>query len=254
MRFADLPPAGRAIIVAVGVLTAGVAAAAFATSYGALYAYAQDTGLYSDRLTRVWPLLFDAAFIVAQLAAILAGMLRASRGWPFTMMVLTAALTVWFNLQHAGADPGRRLAAAIPPVLMILAFEIDLAVVKWTMRALGRPLESAAPFPTPPLAPGAVPGLVTRAGQMPTWAPSEIGRNGQGLEASTKRQTIETYLDQLGPEQACALGARGIAADLSDAGSVVSERYVRQLLDGRGWPAPPVPERGSAGSNGHGSR
>src|SRR5215211_7249072 len=172
MRFSDLPPLGRAIIVTVAVLTAAVAVAAFACSYGALYAYARDAGLYSDRLTRAWPLLFDAAFIVAQLAAVLAGMLRASRGWPFTMMVLTAALTVWFNLQHAGADPGRRLAAALPPVLMILAFEIDLSIVKWVMRALGKPIEAATPLP-----PAAEPG--TLAGPLPggIWRPDGLGWN-----------------------------------------------------------------------------
>ena len=67
-------------------LTFAVAAVSFATSYGALYAYARDTGLYSDRLTRIWPLLLDGAFIVAQLAAILAGILRGSRGWPILTM------------------------------------------------------------------------------------------------------------------------------------------------------------------------
>src|SRR5215211_6345832 len=126
LRFQDLNSTGEAIIIAVGVLTLAVAAVAFATSYGALYAWVRDTGLYSDRLTRLWPLLLDAAFIVAQLAAILAGILRGGRGWPILTMLLTGALTVWFNLQHAGADPGRRLAAALPPVLMMLAFEIDI--------------------------------------------------------------------------------------------------------------------------------
>ena len=110
LRFADLNPLGRAIIITVAALTFGVAAISFATSYGALYAYARDTGLYSERLTRLWPLLLDGAFIVAQLAAILAGILRGSRGWPILTMLLTGALTVWFNLQHAGADP----AAAWP--------------------------------------------------------------------------------------------------------------------------------------------
>ena len=52
--------------------------------------------------------------IVAQLAAILAGILRGSRTWPILTMLLTGALTVWFNLQHAGAGPGRRLASALP--------------------------------------------------------------------------------------------------------------------------------------------
>ena len=113
LKFSDLNPLGRAIIVVVAVLTFAVAAVSFATSYGALYAYARDTGLYSERLTRLWPLLLDGAFIVAQLAAILAGILRGSRGWPILTMLLTGALTVWFNLQHAGSDPGRRLAAAL---------------------------------------------------------------------------------------------------------------------------------------------
>ena len=129
LRFADLNPLGRAIIITVAALTFGVAAISFATSYGALYAYARDTGLYCERLTRLWPLLLDGAFIVAQLAAILAGILRGSRGWPILTMLLTGALTVWFNLQHAGSDPGRRLAAALPPVLMMLAFEIDIQIV-----------------------------------------------------------------------------------------------------------------------------
>ena len=105
LRFADLNPLGRAIIITVAALTFGVAAISFATSYGALYAYARDTGLYCERLTRLWPLLLDGAFIVAQLAAILAGILRGSRGWPILTMLLTGALTVWFNLQHAGSRP-----------------------------------------------------------------------------------------------------------------------------------------------------
>jgi uncharacterized protein DUF2637 len=141
LRFTDLNPLGRAIIiVVVAALTFGVAAVSFATSYGALYAFIRDTGLDSDRLTRLWPLLLDGAFIVAQLAAILAGILRGSRGWPILTMLLTGALTVWFDLQHAGSDPGRRLAAALPSVLMMLAFEIDVQIVRWVMRALGRPM------------------------------------------------------------------------------------------------------------------
>jgi hypothetical protein len=64
LRFSDLNPVGRAIITVatVAALTFGVAAISFATSYGALYAYVRDTGLYSDRLTRLWPLL-DEAFV-----------------------------------------------------------------------------------------------------------------------------------------------------------------------------------------------
>ena len=78
-------------------------------------------------------------------------------------MLLTGALTVWFNLQHAGSDPGRRLAAALPPVLMMLAFEIDIQIVKWVMTALGKPLGPIAPPPLDGMLAGPVPGAVWRS-------------------------------------------------------------------------------------------
>jgi hypothetical protein len=195
LRFSDLNPLGRAIIMTIAALTFGVAAVSFATSYGALYAYVRDTGLYSERLTRLWPLLLDAAFIVAQLAAILAGILRGSRGWPILTMLLTGALTVWFNLQHAGADPGRRLAAALPPVLMMLAFEIDIQIVRWVMTALGKPL---GPI-TPPPADGMLPGAVWRSDGLEwnapppslpgAWPPGTHGANWAGHRFPKIRRT-----------------------------------------------------------------
>jgi hypothetical protein len=163
LKFSDLNPLGRAIIVVVAALTLAVAAVSFATSYGALYAWARDTGLYSDRLTRIWPLLLDGAFIVAQLAAILAGILRGNRAFPILTMLITGALTVWFNLQHAGADPGRRLTAALPPVLMMLAFEIDVQIVRWVMGALGKPIGPLTSPPPDSMLAGPVPGAVWRS-------------------------------------------------------------------------------------------
>jgi hypothetical protein len=216
LRFADLNPLGRTIIVIVAGLTLGVAAVAFATSYGALYAFIRDTGLYSDtgryatRLNQAWPLLLDAAFIIAQLAAILAGILRGSRGWPILTMLLTGALTVWFNLQHAGADPGRRLAAALPPILMMLAFEIDVQIVRWVMRYLGKPMEAATPLP-PTSIPGMLPvrsrvpsgGRMGWAGTFRTQARSPGGRQawmGGFPQATTFRKTYIT------DKPACRLG------------------------------------------------
>ena len=271
LKFSDLNPLGRAIILVVAVLTFGVAAVSFATSYGALYAYVRDTGLYSDRLTRIWPLLLDGAFIVAQLAAILAGILRGSRGWPILTMLLTGALTVWFNLQHAGSDPGRRLAAALPPVLMMLAFEIDVQIVRWVMTALGKPLGPIAPPPPDGMLPGTVwrsdgldwnvpshslpgawpPGTygsnsaghhVPENSHNPqTRPPAGVSRNGAGI---TKRQHIETYLDRLSPEQLRNLTVRELTADLANEGLEVTERYVKHILDQR-RPAPTSRRRGS---------
>jgi peptidoglycan/LPS O-acetylase OafA/YrhL len=281
LRFADLNPLGRVIIVVVAGLTLGVAAVAFATSYGALYAFIKgtglynDTGRYADRLNQAWPLLLDATFIVAQLAAILAGILRGSRGWPILTMLLTGALTVWFNLQHAGSDPGRRLAAALPPVLMMLAFEIDISIVKWVMRALGKPMEAASPLPPAGMLAGPIPGAVWRPDglgwNVPNPSPQagwpagldgsvaaghhlpENRPNGQaGLPvgnggdpgAGTKRARIEAYLDRLGSEQVRSLTVRELTSDLSNHGLDVTERYVKQVIDQR-RPNPQPRRRGS---------
>jgi Protein of unknown function (DUF2637) len=285
LRFADLNPLGRAIIVMVAALSLAVAAIAFATSYGALYAWARDTNLYSDRLTRIWPLLLDGAFIVAQLAAILAGILRGNRTVPILTMLLTGALTVWFNLQHAGADPGRRLTAALPPVLMMLAFEIDVQIVRWVMRALGKPLGPVTPPPPPGMLAGPVPGAIYRQ-EIPGWnlppnglptgwatggyGPNPAGHhlpenrpNGQaGLAAGnggdpagvTKRQRIEEYLDWLGPDELQHLTVRELTADLKENGLEVTERYVKQILDQQQPPAQPQRRRRGSGSPRKGGR
>lgn len=244
LRFSDLNPLGRAIIVTVAALTLAVAAVAFATSYGALYAWVRDSGLYSDKLDHIWPLLLDAAFITAELAAILGAILRGPRGWPIFVMVITGSLTIFFNIAHAGthwSDWPKWLAAALAPILMMLCFQIDLAIVGWVMRALGRPLERAS--------------LSTQLGTLPTqtsrWGGSEAseadGQFGQGWgsggEAITKGSQVDAYLDAIGPEGAKELKARGITRALQNRGVDVSERYVRDRLEVR---------MGTPSSNGHG--
>jgi hypothetical protein len=275
LRFADLNPLGRAIIVVVAVLTLAVAAIAFATSYGALYAWARDTGLYSDRLTRIWPLLLDGAFIVAQLAAILAGILRGNRAFPILTMLVTGAVTVWFNLQHAGADPGRRLTAALPPVLMMLAFEIDVQIVRWVMTALGKPIGPITPLPPEGMLPGAVWRSDALGWNIPPngpdhgWLPGTYGQvpaghhlpenrqnrqaglgagNGADPSAVTKRQRIEEYLDWLGPDELQQLTVRELTADLQENGLEVTERYVKQILDQQRPQPQPQRRRGSGGA------
>jgi hypothetical protein len=280
LKFRDLNPLGRLTIVVVALLTFGIATVAFITSYDALFDWVSSQRLYSDRVNRIWPLLLDAGFIVAQLAAILAGIMRAAlhndrdvhRGWPITAMVISGALTIWFNILHADADGdsslSRRVAAALPPVLMMLAFEIDVQIVKWVMKALGRPMDIASalsPTEVPGMLPGApVPGALYRPdgygsvplatpgtwgpyGQLPSWAPSQstepghpaVGGNGAGDQAeATKRHQVETYLAGLAADQhdrLASLGpraaAREVTATLNRYGTPVSERYVAQIVD-----------------------
>jgi hypothetical protein len=141
---------------------------------------------------------------------------------------------------------------------MMLAFEIDIQIVKWVMTALGKPLGPIAPPSTDGMLPGAVwrsDGLdwnVPHQGLPGAWPPGTHGANwaghyvpenpqnsqtglpdrGGGDGAGvTKRQRIEEYLDWLGPEELQNLTVRELATELASQGLEVTERYVKQILD-----------------------
>ena len=191
-------------------------------------------------------------------------------------MLITGALTVWFNLQHAGADPGRRLTAALPPVLMMLAFEIDVQIVRWVMTALGKPISPITPPPGDGMLASPVPGAVWRSdalgwnvppystppgadGQVPAGHHLPDNRqnrqsglpvgNGADPAGTTKRQRIEEYLDWLGPDELQQLTVRELTADLQENGLEVTERYVKQILDTQRPPPPPRQPQRRRGSS-----
>jgi hypothetical protein len=82
-------------------------------------------------------------------------------------------------------------------------------------------------------------------GQVPSWAPSQNGQNGQPAVAGdgelaevTKRHQVEAYLAELGPDQLERLttlgpraAARELTGTLNSQGLQVSERYVQQIFD-----------------------
>jgi hypothetical protein len=268
-KFRHLPIAGRLIIVAVAIGVFAIATVACATSYNAIYRLVGDLGLYGYRINQLFPLMLDAAFLVAELAAILGGIMRAvtrsdavSVGWPGTTMLLCGLGAIGFNVAHAYLIGGRGdpltvwrcVVASLPPVLMILSFQVLIAIVKWVMLHLGRPLNSAAALT--PTAPGY--GMVPTGsyglfpphpvyGQVPSWAPSQDSQNGHpsggdggGVEQAeaTKRRQVEAFLGQLDPAQLDRLStlgpraaAREITGTLNGQGMAVSERYVQQILD-----------------------
>jgi hypothetical protein len=146
----------------------------------------------------------------------------------------------------------------------MLAFEIDVQIVRWVMRALGKPMEAATPLPpgVVPAAfqlpsPGAVPGALYRPdnapygmvppgvagsgpgpygppalyGQMPSWAPSQFSRSGQPLvdadqAEATKRQQVEAYLAGLSTGEVARLDALGPRAAARELEHGLTERGV----------------------------
>ncbi len=257
-KFRHLPAVGRLIIITVAAGVFAVAAVACATSYNAIYRLVEMLGLYGAGITKAFPLMLDVAFIVAELAAILGGIMRAvtqsddvTKGWPNTTMLLCGVGTIAFNVAHAfllggRSDPltvWRCVVASLPPVLMMVSFQVLIAIVKWVMLHLGRPLNSAAAL-SPTAIPGygpALPGPWTAYGQMPNAGPWSVGsgnpQNGHGnaageLPETYKRAAIESYLSQLSPDQlGKATGAEVREALAEEQGIEVSERYARRIVD-----------------------
>jgi hypothetical protein len=251
-KFRHLPWAGRVIIVTVAAGVLAIAVAACATSYNAIYRLVEQLGLYGYRTTQVFPLLLDAAFLVAELAAILGGIMRAvtrsdevSQGWPALTMVLCGLGTIAFNVAHAyliggAGDPlttWRCVVSALPPVLMILSFQVLIAIVKWTMLHLGRPLNSAAAL-SPTYGYGTVPGMVPGMvpiphgyGHLPSYPQQRSGQNGHNkLPEETKRRHVETYLAGLTPAQLAAATRSQVAAELTARGVPIDETYAGRIL------------------------
>jgi hypothetical protein len=245
-KFRHLPPAGRAIIVTVAAGVLAIAVVACATSYNAIYRLVEQLGLYGYRTTQAFPLLLDAAFLIAELAAILGGIMRAvtrsdevSQGWPGLTMVLCGLGTIAFNVAHAYLIGGRHdpltvwrcVVSALPPVLMTLSFQVLIAIVKWVMLHLGRPLNSAAVLsPTMP-AVGYVPGMPgpwAPYAQMPSVWQQQAGQNGQ--PEGSKRQAVESYLASLDPDQLATATRSQVTAELNARGVPIDETYAGRIL------------------------
>lgn len=270
LKFRQIPMAGRVLIIVVAIGVFAIALVSCATSYNAIYRLVAQLGLYGQFTTQGFPLLVDAAFLVTELAAILGWIMRAvtrsdevSYGWPGFTMLLCGACTIAFNIAHAYLIGGRHdpltvwrcLVAALPPVLMILSFQVLIVIVKWTMLHLGR---SAGASLLAPAGTGGFLGVPASHPQMEQrwWERSEIGHTDQrgsaagggvGSRDGRVRAAVEATLERLGSEQAKALGPGGVAAETTTLTGVdVTERYVRQIMSG----AIGTPRGGGAGGNG----
>jgi hypothetical protein len=264
-KFRHLPAAGRAIIVVVAIGVFAIALVACATSYNAIYRLVGQLGLYGYRINQAFPLLLDAAFLVAELAAILGGIMRAvirsdevSAGWPGAAMLLCGLGTIGFNVGHAyllggRGDPltvWRCVVAALPPVLMMVSFQVLIAIVKWVMLHLGRPLNSAAALSPAVTGYGMVPpasyGLFPPHpvyGQVPSVGQQGVGQNGHGeLAEPTKRVAVEMYLSRLSPQELGVATGSSVVAALAGQGIAVEETYAGRIL-GEWRVAHPTPSR-----------
>jgi hypothetical protein len=108
------------------VTTAGVATlavGAFLLSYDALHQLAR-TSQVPTVLAWLWPLIVDGFILVASLAVLDAIHTGQRARYPWALVLAFSTLSVTFNVLHAPHHPVAQLVAAIPPLALVLSFEL----------------------------------------------------------------------------------------------------------------------------------
>jgi hypothetical protein len=253
LKFRQIPGAGRLIIVAVAVGVFAIALVACATSYNAIYRLVGQLGLYGQFTTQGFPLLLDAAFLVAESAAILGYIMRAvthsdevSYGWPVVTMLVCGACTVAFNVAHAYLIGGRHdpltvwrcAVASLPPVLMILSFQVLIIIVKWTMLHLGRGTAAAVPGASL-MTPGGTWGGYGAGtwppegafGQNPSTIAQRASQTDQnGHDRGWKGEQTREYLATLDKHELAGMTRAQLTADMHTLGVPIDETYAGAIL------------------------
>jgi hypothetical protein len=200
-----------AVVLAIATVVVGVTAAAFFLSFEAIRAFAKHSGGIAPQHAWLAPLLVDSFIFVASAADLwfaATGTARAAGAWqrlvaalPKLLLAVAAGGSFAFNVAHAPAHVGARVVAALPPLALVLTFEILLVIVRRAVAArvtrLGAhhatALTSAQPPGTP--TPAAV-GTTQPATTPPTPARpgASTGRGGQAA-AARLASVRRLYLD-----------------------------------------------------------
>jgi hypothetical protein len=102
-------------------------------SYEALHALARDSGV-SAGLAWLWPLVVDGFIVVASMSVVRA-VIESRRTWhPWTLLLLFSTISVAGNVAHGPPTVIGRLVAAVPPVALVLAFDLLTRQVQLTLR------------------------------------------------------------------------------------------------------------------------
>src|SRR5512132_3730746 len=195
--WSSLPSNLRTVLGTALLLGVGVAAAAFTLSFFALRDAAADPALaWGQGHAWLFPIGVDMALVFFEVLLLGASMVRVHeqgqvvqypRAIPFLLMLVAAAGTLYFNATHVPA-PVRPIALAVPVASILVTLGLAY-LLKMLAAASGAAAIHLAP---PPLEPNRIvrhadvlhgelvrdPQAPGPSGQLPSWAPSQLGQNG----------------------------------------------------------------------------
>lgn len=115
--------------------TAGVvllAVGSFVLSYDAMHQLAV-TNHVSRPLAWIWPLIVDGFIVTASLAVLHAILASRSAIYPWLLVLAFSLTSVVFNVLHAPPTPVARLVAAIPPLTLVMSFELLMRQLRYRL-------------------------------------------------------------------------------------------------------------------------
>jgi hypothetical protein len=209
------------VILVMTAVVVGVAGAAFFTSFEAIRDFAERSG--GIRAEHAWlvPLLVDSFIFIASAADLwftVTGAARSVDGWaqrtiiwsPKLLLALAASGSFALNIAHAEPTWAARGVAAIPPIALVLTFEILLAVVRRAAAAriarLSAQQDAGAseqktsartattPAPAALATAGARSALASSRGERPASAPGGRGRRNPAA-ATRVAEVRRLYLE-----------------------------------------------------------
>ena len=135
-----------AVVIAMTAVVAGVAAAAFYTSFEAIRSFAQRSGGIDPRHAWLAPLLVDSFIFVASAADLWCSATGATRttdsraqravaSLPKALLGLAAGGSFALNIAHAPAHLGAQVVAGLAPAALVLTFEILMMIVRRAVAA-----------------------------------------------------------------------------------------------------------------------
>ncbi len=124
------------ISVISAVLVAFLATAAFVLSFEALQGLALGNGI-KPWLAALFPLVVDGAIVAASLSVLRNSLLRERTIYPWALVALFTLASVTFNVLHAQSAPLAQVMAAVPPVALLLSFELLMGQLRSNVSRAG---------------------------------------------------------------------------------------------------------------------
>jgi hypothetical protein len=209
VQFAD-PLLRRGLSVVIWLMAAavaGIASLAFWTSFEAILDFATHHG-EPDYGWRI-PLLVDTFVMVATLADLWCSATRTGQEsrlqrvvlwWPKLLLAAAVTASFGFNVGHAQPDLGNRAVAAMPPVALVVSFELLMFITRRAIAARIARLSGATTTSDQPIVAATI-GVEGDQATIPTMAAATppivaATTDRPALPPTTNNQTATTTADR----------------------------------------------------------